>query len=651
MVESLNKEIPLNHPLHGKLLAQILRRRDYSLQKMQEFHSRWDEADKESIGYIPETTADARRRVKRDNDGHLDYVTLEIPYNYAVLASMHTYICGVFLSRSPVYQVTGRHGEGQDSIMAMEAALDYQRQMGCHLPVLYNWFWDAGKYGVGVIGEYWEEEHRTVSRIVEKEKLLLGMIRTGKMHKVRETMRELAFQGNMLYGIRPRDFFPDPRVPLYDFQKGEFCGRQIQVGLSDVLSGATIGRYFNLDALRESKGNKEELERMGAIPWDGGELTAGSGVLILPDGVGGTSGSAVGKNFLSLLEMVVKIVPSEWELGPGRDPEKWVFTVANERLIIGCRPLGLFHDRFPYSVIETGFGSEEFIKHSVLDHTRPLAKTLSWLFNTHMFNVRRAVNDTRVVDPSRVVMKDLISPAAGGIIRLKPESYGTDVRGIISQLPTQDVTMNHMRDSQVIEMLIQRVGGVTDNVMGMMSEGGRKTATEVRTASGFSINRIKTLAEYMSAVGFSPLVSRQISNTQQLMSMERKFAVAGSTAMDAQRYVDVDPSRLMGFFDFVPVDGSLPVDRLAQATFWKELIMQLARVPQLAVNWDLGRMLAHTMMLQGERNVDRFKVNVLPPGAQPGSTLPGNVVPIGGENGGNVAAAAEGSTGSALNII
>jgi hypothetical protein len=250
-----------------------------------------------------------------------------------------------------------------------------------------------------------------------------------------------------------------------------------------------------------------------------------------------------------------------------------------------------------------------------------------------MWNVRKAINDVRVVDPSKIVMKDLERPQPGGVIRLKPSFYGGDVRTAVTQLQAVDVTRAHMQDSRIVEELIQRVSGVTDNIMGLVAEGGRKTATEVRTASGFSVNRMKTVAEYFSALGFSPLLSRMISNTQQLMTMETKFAVAGGLANEAQRFMDVNPNALAGFYDFVPVDGTLPIDRLAQANFWKELLVQLIRVPQLAQQWDFGAMIAHTMSLQGERNVNRFKIQVAPPGATPGSTLGGNVIPIGGMNG------------------
>jgi hypothetical protein len=112
--------------------------------------------------------------------------------------------------------------------------------------------------------------------------------------------------------------------------------------------------------------------------------------------------------------------------------------------------------------------------------------------------------------------------------------------------------------------------------------------------------------------------------------MERKFAVAGNTMQTAQKFIEVSPQSIAGNFDMVPVDGALPIDRLAQASLWKEVIAQVGRSPQIAQAWDLNGMLMHTMMLAGERNIDRFKINVLPPGVAPGQGM----VPLQGMTGG-----------------
>lgn len=645
-MSGLNVELQFGTARHQQILNSLIERKRFSSGKMKDSTERWKLADDAMRGYIKTSDVDALRIQKKANKGAVDYVTLEVPYAFAIVSSMHTYVTSVFLGRSPVYQFSARHGEGQNSVMAVEATMDYQLNAGGHLPYHYNWMWDACKYGFAVQGEYWDEEVRRVSNIENKPVTFLG-IPTGKTKKTRIVQEIPGYQGNRLYNIRPYDFFPDPRVPVYDFQRGEFCGRQVQVGMSAILELAYQQKYFNVEALKATKGNREALQSW-AMGSGFSQLETGSSNLDVPYGAGTydsmdpDSASAGTKNFVTLLEMVVNISPSSWGLGSSERCEKWIFTIANETLLIGARPLGCLHDRFPYSILETGFGSEEFIKDSPTDHIRPLTDSLTWLFNSHMYNVRKAINDVRVVDPSLIVMKDLEEPQPGGIIRLKPSAYGTDVRKAITQLNVNDVTRGHLQDSQLIEQLIQRTSGVVDNIMGMVSQGGRKTATEVRTASGFSINRLKTQTEYWSCLGFGPQIERMLSNTQQFMSIERKMKIAGNTAAGAATFMEVNAESIAGGYDFVTVDGTLPVDRLAQANFWKEFIGQIARVPQIAMSMNLPEMVNYVMMLQGERNVDRFKIQVQDPAQLGQNVAAGNSVPIDsmggpdGSSGGNV---------------
>lgn len=626
MIESLNKELRFGGEKHGKILEAVRSRRIYSESKLNEETTRFDEIDKNTKAYIPTKDVDALRKKKRRFEGEMDFVTLEVPYHFAILSSLHTYITSVFLARTPVYQFTGRHGETQDQIQALEAIMDYQLRAGSHLPIHYNWLWDGAKYSYGIVGEYWDREVKVVSSIQEEETRVFGFP-TGKKKKIRTVRKEVGFEGNRLFVVPVRDFYPDPRVALYNFQQGEYCGRRTSVGLSFLQGEAVKGRYFNVDVLVKTGGKKEELDALVGTFTSSSSFD--SGILNLPDDQGaGQMGAAPGKQFIELHEMYIKISPRAWGLGKSAATEIWVFTVANDRVVIGARPLGLYHNRFPFSVLETGFG-EEFLKFSTVDMIRPLADSLSWLFNTHMYNVRKVLNDVRVVDPSLIVMKDLAVPQPGGVIRLKPSAYGnTAPERAIHQLKIGTVTNQHLADMQVVEQLIQRTSGVVDNIMGLTNQGGRKTATEVRTASGFSINRIKTIAEYMSATGFSTLGERMVSNTQQLMEAERKYAIAGNTLEDAGRgFVEVNPAEIAGAYDFVQVDGTLPVDRLAQANFWKELIVQLARSP-VAQQWDFGKMLVYVMSLQGERNAERFKIQVNQPGQLEQQAAAGNVVPL-----------------------
>lgn len=649
MPTSAQFECRYGTPLHKRVLEHVRERKKASAAKMKEYHRKWDKADESFKAYVPESEVDANRRYKRDNLGKHDYTTITVPYTFAIIMTAHTYWSSVFLSRSPIYQLQGRHGEAQDSVQAFEAVLDYQREVGRHLVPLFNWIFDMAKYEIGIVGSYWDRDETQISRIVQVPVKRFGIEIAGKTKDQVQTENLLKYEGNKIFNVRPHDWYPDPRVSLCNFQQGEFCGRDTVVGWHEILEGKRQGYYFNVEELAKRLSSTSSMADE--------DYNSGSSQNNMPDRPGEIDGSRIpGPGFVNIHEMTCRIVPQTMGLGTSSRVEKWVFTVANNSIVIGAQPQGLFHDEFPFDVMEFGLGAHEFIKDSLVDIMQPLVDTMSWLINSHFYNVRKALNDVRVVDPSRIVMKDVTSPIERGIVRLKPEAYGSKVGDAIHQLTVPDVTQGHLRDLSIIEQMLQRVTGVVDELMGMSAGPSRESATGVRTRTGYAANRLKTVAEYNSALGMAPLLGKLISNTQQLMNEEMKYRIAGADGMrSANSFTGpINKDKIAGRYDYVAVDGSLPVDRLAQANFWKELVIQLSASP-LAGGWNLMEMVAHIMRLQGEKNIDRFRLDLQSPDQIERGVDQGNLVELGGQGGGGSsggpvgdAAAANGTSGALL---
>lgn len=179
---------------------------------------------------------------------------------------------------------------------------------------------------------------------------------------------------------------------------------------------------------------------------------------------------------------------------------------------------------------------------------------------------------------------------------------------------------------QLMADMMQRVTGVTDNIMGMVNAGGRKTATEVRQSTTFGINRLKTNCEFFSAMGFGPLGQKLVQGTQQNYNTEQKLRIVGDLAMMSPGFIDVDPDRIAGFYDFIPIDGSLPVDRFAQANLWQQMLGQMSKVPQVMAQYDLGKMFGWVAGLAGLKNLQQFRVQVMDPGMLAAQVQAGNAV-------------------------
>src|SRR5215813_14441204 len=153
--------------LHDVLKRKIESRIKLAIEEQQTKHQKWREAEERTLAYLPETEADAGRRVKRLQGGIPTYTTIQIPYSYGILMSAHTYWTSVFFARNPVHQFMGRHGEGEQQTQALEALIGYQVEVGEFMGPYYIWLYDMGKYGLGIIGEYWDRRKLHIGQLVE----------------------------------------------------------------------------------------------------------------------------------------------------------------------------------------------------------------------------------------------------------------------------------------------------------------------------------------------------------------------------------------------------------------------------------------------------------------------------------------------------
>lgn len=624
---SLSLDISPEGPLHRRICDRVRERVMASKNKYQDRYKAWKEAEEATLAFMPERDIDALRRGKRE-EGVPQYTTIYVPYSYGVLMSSHTYWTTVFMSRTPVLQFDGRHGETQQQTQALEALIAYQTDVGKAMVPWYVWLYDVGKYGVGVLGTYWDEEFSIVSSVEEREEMFLGILATGNKKKVKVSRRVTGYEGNKHYNVRPYDFFPDPRVTLAQFQTGEFCSVFRQLGWNNILRRESQGYYVNIEKIRPSRDQHSS---------DQGE--AGSSELPRPDtnasdftGRSSTDNkNTQGNSFVSLYETYVEIIPTDWGLGSSNLPEKWVFTVTSDfKTCIGAQPLGANHDKFPFNIQILEPEGYSILPRGMPEILQPIQDTVNWLINSHFYNVRKILNGQYVVDPSRISISDMLDPSPGGIVRMKPAGYGTNPNEAYAQMQATDVTQNHLRDVQVMYEMGQRAVGVNDQLMGVLQGSGRKTATEVRSASTFGINRLKTNAEFFSASGWSPMGQMIVQNTQQYYSAEKKFKIVGDLAQGAgEKFVNVDQDSITGFYDFVPVDGTLPIDRFAQANLWKEILGQMRTMPEVATSFDIPKIFEWVAQLAGLKNIGQFRVQVLPPGmGAPPGVQQGNVVPM-----------------------
>lgn len=615
MVQSI--EVKPDTPLHKQIVRGVCARKELSESRLSDRRRKWEDADKEHQIYVSERDADRmRKNAERqpDRSEGYQYVDVHVPYSYAIMMSMHTYFASVFLSRSPILQYTARHGEPEMNVMAVEALMDYQTTIGGHTAPYYVWLLDATKYGLGVLWHYWSKEEIGIARYVDKPIERAG-ITFAKTERVKQVAKIDGYIGNRLFNVRPADYLPDPRVPMHDPQQGEFQGRKFYINCNTLYKGKASGQYINVDKVLSAAKSRQGMttnKRYENVAED----------LPDPSVSGGSTQDLTLKDDIACIEMVIELVPKLWDLGNSEYPEKWVFVVADETTVIEAHPYGQVHGKFPGETLEIEADGYNLGSRGIMEIAKPLNDTMNWLFNSHMYNVRKSLNGDIIYDPTRISTRDMRDGGPGKRIRVKPEAYGEDIRKFLHVIPADAaVTQTNMRDLNTVADLMHRVTGVSQEILGAMQQGGRKSATEVRTASSSSINRMKTATEYMSAMGFAPFAQLLLQSTQQNYDQEQKFKIAGDTIENMQTFMQITPENIAGAYDYVAVDGTLPIDRFALVTMWTNFFTQLRNFPEISQTYDMGRIFGYVAQLGGLKNIKQFRVNVGPPG-QPAGTIP-----------------------------
>lgn len=600
--------------LHDRVKQHVLDRLKLSERMMSRFYARWTLAERQVQAYISLNDYEQILKDQNNQSKSPKVVPFIVPYCYASQATIATYHLHTFGGRRPIFQVGAQKAEAVEPAGKMEVMLQWNADSTRLLLRMWQLINDGLLYGLGVLRTQWKQEKklRTVWR--ESAALpVLQMMGLGGKKKVRE--EKIVFEGTDTCSVDPFLFFPDPSVPMTEVsRRGEFVIWREYVGKHLLKRDEVNGVFHFVDRIPQLSQSDREI--------DGGS-DGDSNRAILSGGAsqpGYQSYTAAGvMKPIQVDQGTFNIIPAELGLGNSTKVEKWIITLGNKQQIIQCEPFDADHDMHPVVVSEPfgmGFG---FGNPGLHDFIGPLQDTMSWFINSHTHNVRTAMNNMFVVDPSMVEMQDLKNPQPGKIIRLKRAAYGQDVRAALNQLQVSDVTRSHVNDLQVILRMGDALTGLNDNVRGLQDSGGRKTATEVRTSGEAAASRLAAMARVLSAQALVDLTEQQSLNFQQYLTEEFYLAVVGQEGRMVP--LQISPEMVVGDFHYPVHDGTLPIDRVAMLDLWKEIWMAVENSPVLQQKYDGSEIFEHVAELGGARNLSSF---IRQQGATPDTTVMGN---------------------------
>jgi hypothetical protein len=159
-------------------------------------------------------------------------------------------------------------------------------------------------------------------------------------------------------------------------------------------------------------------------------------------------------------------------------------------------------------------------------------------------------------------------------------------------------------------------------------------------------------------MGVLPWARRQVSNLQQFLDEDTFIKVTGNKAkelgVNPNEFLRVPPENIQGQFDYPVHTGEIPPDPQRNVQVWTQVLMAIAKTPNLAARFDLVEVFKQLVYSAGIKNIDAFlvKSQVMPDEQVMAMRQQGNVVPaqeaLAQGNGGNMPQLPPGGVGAML---
>jgi len=622
--------------LHKKILGLIMPYAQEAAGNISSRFSSWNEIDRTLTAYIP---ADDAEKEIIFNDPRKP-TSIVFPNTYAIMETLLAYLIAAFY-QDPMFRYEGVEPGDTVGAILLEKVIELhclKNKVGLDIHTMLR---DSLSYGIGFVAPIWKRDFGFRTVMKETPSGLFGLF----TERTKEVEEGILFEGNALENIDPYLALPDPNVPIHKLQSGEFFGWVERTNVSNLLTKEkNDGDYFNVRYLNSVNSrstsiygyDKSDREMKWKSPrYDRYHSNGGVGQTV--------RGAGIATKPCDVINMYIKLIPREWNIGKSEYPEKWLFSVAADSVIVRAKPLDLDHNMFPVAAAAPDFDGYSAIPVSRLEMLNGLQRVLDWMFNMHVANVRKTMNDVLIYDPYLINSKDINSPEAGKRIRIRQPGWGRPdiVRNAVYQLPVTDVTRQHVADSSWIVQWQQKIGGADDAAMGQLRQGGpeRLTGAEFSGTQSGHLSRMGRIAKVIGLQAFQDIGVMFGAHTKQLMTEEQFVKITGrwqnvlieeygvKELKKTKGKINVSPFDLLVNYDVIVRDGSIPGGNYSAV--WERLFEIMAKNPELQQKFDMTRIFSHIARNNGAKNVQDFiKIEVQGDEQVASEAQKGNLVPI-----------------------
>lgn len=627
LIDLLNVESVDANEFHGKLLTKCKDLVRLSRDRMQTYYDKWDAYDMTFRGERYRDIQDVKAAERKEPE------KMVVPMTYTQIMTFAAFQQQLFTQKPTIIEYDGTGSESAQAAKVAEAVIEYNFQHNNFKGlILQQWLLDIGRFGIGIMKNDWVEETMMVEKDVPMQVEQVPGQEPIVPPLTKQLVPEVVYQGNKIRNISPYRFFPDPRLPITRFQEGEFCASE------DEYSEHALKKL-------EANGDVAGIKYIPRFTVD--MLYDGARRVSFSDSIQNTVPGAELRQpfFYVITEVQIELIPADWKvggkpLGLSKLPEKYMIWVANDSRIIKCVPMGYLHNKYLFAVSQYSNDQIRYINFGISEILEQLQSVQNWFINSHITSVRKVIGNYLVVDPKGIEMKDLVD--RNPVLRLKPSVQGSGVDRWIKQLNIQDVTQGHVGDADVMDKFAQSTTGINENILGQFSSG-RRSAREAGNVAQNAAARLVLTGVSMWETGIRELANMMLSNCRDGMTIPQIVKVLGIsnaqqlqqgvinfTGLDAQppmanpplgpqpplapvqlgQFMPVNKENLIGNYQIVALDGTIPSQRQANAAVYQEILTVILQQPELAFILQVNPIaLFHEILTcRGIKNIDRFQL-------------------------------------------
>ena len=575
---------------HGKSLVNLSR------SKMRQYYTDWRDID-ELFRTFREKDSGDKKAARRDEPEKV-----VVPQLLEQIDTFVSFGEEILRQKDVFYELEGQGAEDIGPARIGEGLLERDLlESNFYGIVLNQYLLDAARYSIAILKASWVKDIVYNEQPVPLEQTDLGLPEGQPPVTTMQAVPTVRFVGNKVVNSSPYRFFPDPRLPIYRFQEGEFCADEEYYSYHELKSWEASGMVAGVGLV--GKLDKHTIEgREMPIDYD-------------PDK---TQVDDSNRPFV-ITEIQMKIIPSEFKLPDGKTlgkenyPVKYLLWIANDDRAIRFEKLDYPHNNFTWKVGILGPDKENFLGLSLAQVLKPLQATTDWLLNTRIESVRKHVNQRAIINPAAIELDDLRNRRS--FIRVKKEYRGRPIDSTVFQdLNLSDNTQTNIQDIDALRRFGQGATGISDNLMGEFASG-RRSAREAGNVHANAANRIKKPIRTLWYTGLLPLGHDMLDNLRYGLDEQQIVRVIGipdaisKMPVWAAQFLNVTKADLQGNYDFKITEGDLPSERRQGGQMLLSWLEKGLQQPMLFMVLGINpiELFLEALNMLGFKNVNRFR--------------------------------------------